>query len=310
MLYGLGMFRLPSAFVFAFLASLFASSAAAQGACEPPGDQPSQSNRNEDGKSCFVFAGWEGPDIPVWLYVPRDIDRTTARIAIIMHGARRDPDRYRNEWSVEADKRGFIVVAPGFSRTDFPRANGYNLGAMRDPESGEWRDDARWSFTAIEPIFDAVVARIGGSQAGYTIYGHSAGSQFVHRSLFFRPSVRAKRYLAANAGWYTFPDLETPYPFGLGDTMLGKDDLRAALARDVVILLGDRDIDPESSSLNRSDGAMEQGPHRFARGKAFFAAARALAQRNGWQFGWSLRVVEGVAHSNGDMAAKVSDLIE
>lgn len=262
------------------------------------------------GKGKFVFTNWDGSDLPVWTYVPPHIDRKTAPIAIIMHGARRDPDRYRDEWTAQADRHGFIVVAPGFSRDDFPRANGYNLGFMRDTGTGEWRPKATWTFSAIEPIFEAVVSRLGGTQTQYTLYGHSAGSQFVHRMLFFAPGARVKRYLPANAGWYTFPDTDVAFPFGVGATMLDEDDLRRALAKDVVILLGDRDNDPQGRSLNRSAGALAQGPHRFARGQAFFAAARDLAADKGWDFGWTVRIVPGVAHSNGDMAKQVADLIE
>lgn len=130
----------------------------------------------ENGRDCFVFTDWDGPDIPVWVYAPQGVDRRTAPIAVIMHGARRDPDRYREEWIAEADRHGFVVVAPGFSRADFPRANGYNLGAMCHPETGEWRDEHVWSFAAIEGVFDAAVERIGSGQTRYMFYGNSAGS--------------------------------------------------------------------------------------------------------------------------------------
>ena len=276
---------------------------------EQPGATPPASSA-VTGRDGFYFKDWGGPDVPVWLYIPAGVDRRKAPIVIVMHGVNRDPDRYREDWVQEAEKRGFIIVAPGFSQADFPKADGYNLGAMRDADTGAWRDRSLWSYSVIEPIFDAVVMRIGGSQRDYTLYGRSAGSQFVHRSLFFAPGPRAKRYLAANAGWYTFPDLGTAFPFGLGDTMLTEDDVSAALAKDVVILLGDKDDNPNSSSLNKSREARKQGAHRFARGQAFFAAARDLAAAKGWQFGWSLRVVKGVAHSNSGMAPNVSDLIE
>ncbi|MEL7446657.1 MAG: hypothetical protein AAGK02_12750, partial [Pseudomonadota bacterium] len=272
--------------------------------------EPSDVTGIETGEDAFVFSGWQGPSMTVWTYVPPSVDRQTAPVTFIMHGARRDPERYRRQWIDKADKGGFIILAPEFSRDDFPRAQGYNLGGTIDLQTGEWRDEALWSFSAIEPIFDEVVERLGGSQLRYTIYGHSAGSQFVHRFLFFKPDARVKRYLAANAGWYTFADLETDFPFGLGGLPIGEEDLRAALAKDVVLLLGDQDSDPEHTLLNRSDGAMLQGPHRFARGQAFFEQAQTIAAENGWQFGWSLRVVEGVAHSNGGMAAGAYDLIE
>nr|WP_298929445.1 hypothetical protein [uncultured Erythrobacter sp.] len=262
------------------------------------------------GFGSFEFANWSGPNLPVWTYIPVSADPKTAPILFVMHGARRDPERYRDQWTDEADKGRFIVIAPEFSREDFRGSRNYNLGAMFDRESEELRSEKSWSFSAIEPIFDEVVARLGGQQTDYTIFGHSAGSQFVHRFLLMKPESRAKRYLAANAGWYTFADLEIAYPFGLAGTPADEDALKQALAKDVVILLGDQDTDPDHSSLNRSDGAMRQGPHRFARGQAFYAAAKKLAQDKEWEFGWSLRVIPGVAHSNGGIAEGAYDLVE
>lgn len=262
----------------------------------------------ETGKGRFDFSGWQGPAIPVWTYVPAGIDPRTAPIAIILHGANRNPDSYRDAWVGGADKEGFIVVAPGFSPEDFPGSRAYNMGGVFDG-AGQPLPRNNWTFSVIEPLFDEVVARLGGNQTDYTIYGHSAGSQFVHRFLFFMPEARAKRFLAANAGWYTFADRSIAFPFGLDGTPINDARLQAALAKDVVILLGDKDNDSRHRLLNRSREAMSQGRHRFARGQAFYESARKLAEENGWEFGWRLRVVEGVAHSNSGIARGASDLV-
>ena len=263
-----------------------------------------------DKRGKFKFSGWDGPEVTVWTYVPEGIDRTAAPIVMVMHGVNRDAWRYRDEWIDNANQGGFIVVAPEFSNGNFPRAAGYNLGAMFDAETGEPRPEGMWSYSAIEPLFDEIVARLGGSQTHYTIYGHSAGSQFVHRFLFMKPETRARRYIAANAGWYTFADPAIAFPFGLGGTVATEESLRLALAKDVFVLLGDQDTDANHRSLNRSEGAMRQGPHRFARGVAFYEAARSYAAQRGWEFGWQIRRVPGVAHSNSGMAAGAIDLIE
>lgn len=263
----------------------------------------------EVGKSRFEFSDWGGPSIPVWTYVPDRIDPRSAPIAIIMHGASRNPDDYRDAWVAGADEHGFIVIAPGFSNEDFPGARAYNMGSVLD-ENGQPLPRAQWTFSVIEPLFDEVVSRLGSTQTGYTLYGHSAGSQFVHRFMYFMPEARAKRLLFANAGWYTFPDRSIAFPFGLDGTPVNEARLQAALAKDVVVLLGDQDNDARHRLLNRSREAMRQGRHRFERGQNFFASASQLAQDNGWDFGWKLRVIEGVAHSNSGIAAGAADLIE
>lgn len=241
--------------------------------------------------------------------MPDAIDPQNAPIAIIMHGASRNPDDYRDAWVAGADHFGFIVIAPGFSNEDFPGARSYNMGGVFD-QAGQPLPRAQWTFSVIEPLFDEVVSRLGGAQTGYALYGHSAGSQFVHRFMYFMPESRATRFLFANAGWYTFPDRSIAFPFGLDGTPVNDARLQAVLSKDVVVLLGDQDNDARHRLLNRSREAMRQGHHRFERGQNFFASARQLAQDNGWDFGWKLRVIEGVAHSNSGIAAGAADLIK
>lgn len=261
------------------------------------------------GTSSFTFANWAGPAIPVWAFVPEGIDPATAPILIVMHGQGRDADRYEAQWRGPAEACGFIAIAPEFSRRQFPTTREYNFGNITATAGDGLRPRNEWTFAAIEPLFDHVLARIGGRQKGYTIYGHAAGSQFVHRFALTQRETRAVRFLAANAGWYTLPTFAQDYPYGLTGTDLDEADVKRALGRDMVLLLGDRDIDPNEDSLNRSAGAMQQGPHRFARGHNFHGFGKALAQEKGWAFGWSVREVPGVAHDNGGIARAAGDLV-
>ncbi len=262
------------------------------------------------GRSHFMFDGWAGPDLPVWAFVPEGTNHATAPIMVLMHGAKRDPRRYLEEWIDEAEQGNFIIVAPEFAKADFPNSRFYNRGGLFVESGAPITNEANWAFSAIEPLFDSVVAQLGSQQTHYTLYGHSAGSQFVHRLMFLKPEARVKRFLPANAGWYTFPDLDLDYPYGLAGVPVSEEILREALAQDVVLLLGDQDNNTEHSSLNRSDLAMEQGPHRFARGQRFHEAAQALASEKGWEFNWTVRIIPGVAHSNGGIAAGAFDLVE
>lgn len=264
----------------------------------------------QPGLTHLYFDTWAGPRLSVFVYLPRDVDPASAPIMIMMHGAKRAAARYLSEWDQVADQYGFIVVAPEFAKTDYPKSNHYNLGNRHQRGSGKPIDETKWTFSAIEPIFDQVVMALGGSQQSYTLYGHSAGSQFVHRFMYFKPQARVKRFLAANAGWYTFPDFQTDYPTGLRNSGLTDSDLRTLLAKDVVILLGDQDNNPNHSSLRRGGDVDRQGPHRFARGQTFYRTAQAEANRLDTPFNWQLRIVPGVAHSNGGIAAAAGDLIQ
>ena len=85
----------------------------------PTGAQAQEARELPDGSSSFVFANWRGPDMPVWTFIPEGSDREHIPIVFVMHGARRDPNRYRDEWIEHAVRGQFIVVAPEFSQKNF-----------------------------------------------------------------------------------------------------------------------------------------------------------------------------------------------
>lgn len=255
---------------------------------------------SDAGVSRFDFTGWAGPPIPVRLYVPAN-DERRAPVVIVMHGASRDAERYFDDWAAEAERRDLVVVVPEFTVEDFPRSARYNLGHVFDPVTGSARDEALWTFSAIEPLFDDVVRRIGGAQTEYTLYGHSAGSQFVHRFLYYKPDARAARYIAANAGWYTVPLFDVEYPYGLRNAGVDETRLPDVLASDLTILLGTADNDPEGASLRKTPEAELQGAHRFERGLTMYRVAKAVADELEVDFNWRLEFVDGADHDNAKM---------
>ena len=157
------------------------------------------------------------------------------------------------------------------------------------------------SFAAI----DALIRRIGDKAlfpnlASIVVAGHSAGGQLIQRYAAGQPpeaipSPIALRYVVANPSSYLYFDKDRPtadgfgvpkpstacgynrYRYGLEDRnayMARADDatLKARYRdRDVIYLLGERDTDPNHSSLDKSCAAMLQGVNRLERGKAFAA---------------------------------------
>jgi hypothetical protein len=247
--------------------------------------------------------------VPVRLFVPEAVDANTP-IVVVMHGASREAERYYNDWRTQAGKLGFIVVVPYFSRDDFPRSAQYNLGHVFEAETGKLRPAESWTFAVIEPLFDEVVERLGGRQTHYTLFGHSAGSQFLHRFLYYVPDARAKRAIAANAGWYTMPDFGVRYPYGLAGSGVKEEVLAAYFARDLVVLLGGADTLREDEDLRKTPEAELQGAHRFDRGHTFYRVARAKAESLGVEFNWRLQEVPGAGHSNADMTPAAALLVE
>lgn len=249
--------------------------------------------------------------IEQYAYLSRPVGMAPDRpVVFVMHGRKRNAAEYRDQWHDLAMAHEFLLVVPEFRKRDFPDAAAYNLGNVFDA-AGNRRPEREWSFSAIEPIFEDVRVRFGLSATGYAMYGHSAGAQFVHRFLLFVPDARVKRAVAANAGWYTMPDSGIAFPYGLQGSGVSQVTLGEVLQRPLTVLLGERDTDPEHESLSRTPGAAVQGPHRFARGQAFFGAGRAAARALDVPFAWQLETVPGADHDNRLMApAAIPYLLE
>lgn len=250
------------------------------------------------GSSQIVFSGWSGPELPVFVHKPQTAG-ANSRIVFVMHGVNRDGDRYRDEWRDLAEKHDLIIVVPTFGRKDFPTTGSYNLGNIID-EKGQKTPKAKWSFAAIEPLFDDIVCRVSGNQPGYSLYGHSAGGQFVHRFVAFADAPRMESAVAANSGWYTMPD-DAAFPYGWGAETAGLVSSDKALQRPLTILLGTEDTDRNDPNLRVNEQADKQGRTRFDRGHGYLDAARQLAGK-GTPLGWKIAYAPGIGHDNGRMA--------
>lgn len=276
-------------------------------AATPPPVTATTSSALPRGDGSFTFSGWAGRPLRVWYHLPEQITAATP-VVIVMHGAGRDAQGYRNAWTPHAASQRFILVVPEFPETDFPGSDTYNNGHMFGAD-GRARPREQWTFAAVEPLFDEIKRRAGSRVPSYAIYGHSAGGQFVHRFVMMMPQARYRRAIAANAGWYTMPNLDVPYPYGLKGTHVDRAMLSGAFGKPLTVLLGTADTDPNHSQLRRTPEAMAQGPHRLARGQTFYAASRSAAERVGVPFRWKLRYAEGAAHTNTAMAASAAPLL-
>ena len=92
------------------------------------------------------------------------------------------------------------------------------------------------------------------------------------------------------------PDLSINYPDGMGGLGLDDSFARRYLSKNLTILLGDADANPDAPDLPRNEAAQAQGPHRLARGLWHYEYCRKVAQRLGTCFGWRLETVPGAVH--------------
>lgn len=256
-------------------------------------DSPSFAHEHFD----FVQAG---RNVTVWHYAPPTLTPQSP-VVIVMHGVGRDGERYLEDWIPLALQYKFLLVVPEFSKVQFPGEESYNSGNTVD-KAGRPLPREQWSYSVIEPVFDAVRARTGNQSARYRLYGHSAGAQFVQRYVYFVPSARIARAVCANAGWYMLPDLSVSFPYGLKNTPVTEGDLRHALALPMTVLLGTSDTDLVLHALRHTPEADAQGPHRLARGKLFYAKGAEAAKQSKVSFGWRLAFAPDVDHDDARMA--------
>jgi pimeloyl-ACP methyl ester carboxylesterase len=243
------------------------------------------------GKWSFVFTDPKGRadrPIRVYTYRPKACD-TTCPIQIVLHGAKRND---RDHWTFLADRYKLLIVAPEFLANQWPKAAAYNLGDVATQADRE-----KWAFAAIEHIFDEV--RDGQTQ--YAIFGHGAGGQFVQRMAFFRPDNRASVMVAANPGWYTLPEWRKdkeknldPFPYSLVGAKVGDNELRQALPKRFLLLIGGKDEDPDEENLSAAAQVKKQGDSPVDRGENFFKAVTSAANDLGVKLGWELTEVPDV----------------
>jgi len=248
------------------------------------------------GRASLPYTDPYSPDRPLMLECYRAPGYAPDRpVVLVQHGMGRNGDEYCEAWVEAADRHGLLIVATTFPNASWPGPRTYNDGHVRE-EDGTVRPRETWSHAIPGRVFRLLqAARVTGRPRAY-LWGHSAGAQFVHRALATQDSGLFEAAGAGNAGWYTMPTLERPYPEGLGGIALEEADLRRLLAFPLTIFAGDQDTDEAEENLPRSQAAMEQGPHRFARAHYYLQAGRRAAARLGAACNWRLIVVPGIGH--------------
>lgn len=255
------------------------------------------------GAGSFTFVDAQGDPsraITVYTYLPPRLKAREAPIVFVLHGHGKNAPGYRDRWGRQAERHGFMVIAPLFDRDRWGGGD-YSYASILDHQ-GRIVDPSKWSFSVVEHLFDAIREATGNRSTRYLIYGHSEGGQFVHRLILLLPEARYSRAVVANPGWYTMPRFDVRYPYGLAGSPVTEASLRTILGRDVVLMLGDEDRDPNDPDLRKSSQAMAQGTNRQERGHNFFREAERRAAELNCAFAWRRQQVRGGRHSDATMA--------
>ena len=248
-----------------------------------------------------------------------------SKILMVIPGAGRNADDYRDSWIEASEKYNVLIISPSYEEKKYNFGD-YHLGGVVKNldlrtgisfEKGTNRvhldesvdrfhinlNTKQWLFHDFDRLFDMVAKSVNSSQKSYDIFGHSAGGQILHRFALLFPNSKADRILASNAGSYTLPDFKTNFPFGLKDLSIEASQLKESFQKNLVIFLGEEDNENETGGLIlRSPTLDKQGTHRFSRGNYFYNKSKTIAKKLNTIFNWELFIVPGVGHNQKEMA--------
>ena len=234
-------------------------------------------------------------------YIPSTVNQTTAPILFIFPGTDRNADDYLETWITLADQKGVMVFAFEFSVNYYPMSTNYQTGFILD-ENGNLNNEDVWTFSVIEPVFDFIKTNLVNNTNSYNMFGHSAGGQFVHRFVQFKPNSRLNYAVSANAGWYTVPDTSVDFPYGLKNAGISNEDLQNSYLKNLEIHLGQNDNDPNDPALRKTPEANSQGLHRLSRGRYFVNQSDSISQSLNFPSSWVKKELENVGHEQQKMA--------
>jgi len=264
------------------------------------------------GGGYFEFSDFQSLVIKTYYHIPIYVTNNTP-IVFVFHGAGRNAKDYRDAMIAKANQFNFIVIVPEFSIANFPGGDGYNLGNVfidgDNPSIGTLNPEDEWAFSVIEPLFDFIKQSLNNFTPKYHIFGHSAGGQFAHRFMMFKPNARFDKVVSSGSGWYTVPDLDINFPYGFKNSPLEDNSFENLFEKQLTIQIGELDNDPNSAGLRHNQFADAQGLDRLERANYFFDKALQLSQENNLEFNWDLHINEEGTHNYLTASESAANLI-
>ena len=278
-------------------------------------DLDSNPGQSLKGTGVFTYSGYAplaDKPLPVHYHVPERVNEFTP-ILFVFHGGSRDALESRDKMIIKADQYNIIIVVPEFSNDQFPGGDAYNLGNVYvdgdNPTPQTLNDENVWTFSYIEPLFDEIKRLTVNNSSSYDAFGFSAGAQFLHRLLLFKPEARLGKVVPASSGWYSMPDASVDFPYGTGIAPIIQSDLNDFFGSDINVIVGENDNDPNEPGLRRNPTVDVQGTNRFDRANYFFNESNTLASNAGTPFNWTYTTIANTDHEFQPLADYAMDNI-
>lgn len=220
-------------------------------------------------------------------------------VFIAFHGFGRNGAEYCKALRKLAEKRNMLIVCPELTERKYPGAEWYQEGGIMDTD-GHVREKEKRTFSVVDRIVEEVKNRTQAT-GKVILFGHSAGGQFVHRWALLGGKKVVDVIAVANSGWFTMPDRDIDYPYGIKNVGVTDKELAEAFAKPVILFMGEKDVE-RKPPFHDTPEADVQGMNRMERCTNYFHQCRAKAEELQVPFRWKLETVEGVAHQGVKMA--------
>ncbi len=277
----------------------------------------------QEGSGAFLIEGGKGKvdkPIKVYYHKPKKFN-ADSKVLMVIPGAGRNGNSYRDAWIEESEKYGVLILSPMYIEENYHFEDYHLCGLMGNLnlknsitrientnmvklDEGNFTftinpNKDEWIFNDFDRIFDLAVNELQSNQTEYDAFGHSAGGQILHRLAVCAKSSKVNRILASNSGFYTLPDFDTELPFGIKNTSISKKDLKTSFKRNLVLFTGELDNENEAGgTLLRSNSADLQGLHRLDRAKYFYETSKLIAKEMQFDFNWKLEIISNVGHNH------------
>ena len=250
--------------------------------------------------------------VQVFYHIPENAT-ALAPVLMVFHGGGRDGEVSRDALISKSDEAGFIVVVSQFSSEYYPGGDVYNLGNIFEdgdnPSPSTLNNEDEWTFSVVDPIFEAFKRLSGNETETYDVFGHSAGAQFAHRLLMFKPQAKINRVVEAAAGWFTMPDNSIDFPYGTNLSPVQNSDLAYFFSSQMTVMVGALDTDPNSFDLRHNAQADAQGLNRYTRATYFYTESQNLAEQASLPFNWSFTSLPNVGHEYAPSAIAAANIL-
>ena len=231
-----------------------------------------------------------GAELDYFAYIPRTAT-TESPLLVTVHGIERMALQHAVRFSKLAEKHSFIVVAPIFSKARVPRYQRLERGPLGD-----------CPIAAFELAVDHVQRATGLASGPLRLFGYSGGAQFAMRYTL-AGSLPVGRLALAAPGWFTMPNTQQPFPYGLGESpaLEGRAvDLARLLSIPVLLTVGAEDTRRDKSLNREAIVESSQGKTRLERAHRWYDAMTGLAKARGLPQMTQLKLLEGAGHDFDD----------